>query len=157
MIKVSKKWFFENLYKRRDWVSPSTDKFLVLVYCFWMLFYWMNFIVIVFSKLQLINKKWNVMHNYVLIIFCMYCLCYKFQKANNFDWNCQFLVKSWRITICSTSKFTEIKLGSYWRLYFSFYLSNSLYKILSRSKITKNTEKRLVFGKNGSCRLSSFL
>ena len=65
-----------------------------------------------FWKVRLINRKWCVMQNYVIIIFLStfpYYLLYFakiFQKTNNFAWSCWVFEHFLRNTTASTKTFT---------------------------------------------------
>ena len=65
-----------------------------------------------FWKVRLINRKWCVMQNYVIIIFLStfpYYLLYFakiFQKTNNFAWSCWVFEHFLRNTTAGTKTFT---------------------------------------------------
>ena len=80
----------------------------------------------------------------------------KFQKTNNFAWNCQFSENCWRNTTASTKTFTENYIRRNFALHFTSYLSIALSKILPHSKTIKNGKKLSVFGENDCRRLSNF-
>ena len=128
-LNFQKTWACENLSKLQESFLLNKEPFLLLLKRE------------EFRKVQWINRKWNVMQNYVFTSFLWtfsYYLLYfadKLQKTNSFAWNCWFFeICQWNTT-ASMERFKQSRRN--FALNFTFYSFTALSKILPYSKTVK--------------------
>ena len=129
-LNFQKTWACENLGKLQESFLLNKESFLLLLKRE------------EFRKVQWINRKWNVMQNYVFTSFLWtfsYYLLYfadKLQKTNSFAWNCWFFeICQWNTT-ASMERFKQSRRN--FALNFTSYSFTALSKILPYSKTIRS-------------------